>query len=109
MTGVWIHSATAPAGGRHQMPPQSIRRVRLPLVFFALATAAAGCYQQSSPSTSHTTVAKQSLPAASAVAPSLSDDPGLTLPALSGTPTTDQAIQVLPGGNVVDGAAPKAV
>src|SRR6185295_4307266 len=86
------------------MTTRPTRRVRLPLVFFALATLAAGCFQQTNNAQMRADFATDAVIPAAPIAPQLREDPALSMPALSGTPTANDTVQVLPNGNVVDGA-----
>ncbi len=88
---------------------RALQRVCLPIVLFALANIAAGCFQQAAPdaSTTHLRVAFNQDPAiqAGSVAAPLSDDAALSMPALEGTPTAANTVTILPNGNVTDTAA----
>jgi hypothetical protein len=86
------------------MTNQDLQRLRLPLLFFALATVVGGCFQQTNNAQRRADFATDAVVPAAPIVAQLREDPALSMPALSGTPTASDTVQVLPNGNVVDGA-----
>lgn len=82
-----------------------LKRVALPFVLFATTVVAAGCFQQlgGQRASPQLKLAASPHPALEAEHTKLRDDPQLSMPALTGTPTSAEinAVRVLPNGEVV--------